>query len=611
MAKFRGEKDAFGRPGIEPRWTHGCKDGVGTAYSGDSRVWFTIWNGCITEVYYPTIDRPQIRDLQLLVTDGTSLFHEEKRHLKTRTERSSSHALAYRITNTDPDGRYRIVKEVFAAPHLACVLQRTSLEGDADFLSTLRLHVLCAPHLQVGGWRNNAYVIEAAGRAILAAKKEGIWLALAASVPFERLSCGYVGTSDGWTDLSEHFQMTWEFDRALDGNVALTGELALGGRRDFTVAVAFGDGRHNAVTALLQALGVPIEQHCKRYVEQWGRPCKRILPLGTFSGDQGNLYHGSYSLLLAHEDKTFPGAFIASLSIPWGEAKGDEDMGGYHLVWTRDMINSTMGLLAAGNTRTPLRALIYLAASQNGDGGFSQNFWIDGQPYWRGVQLDQVSFPIFLASRLAQEEGLGEFDPYPMVLRAASYLIRNGPATEQDRWEEVGGYSPATLAANIAALCCAAWFSRVRGDCATAQYLEEYADFLECHVDAWTVTTQGTLHSAIRRHFIRIHPVTIHDRQADEDPNHGTLAIANRPPGARWEFPANEIVDAGFLELVRYGIRKPDDPVIADSLRVIDGRLRVETQSARAGDATITTATASARMAARLRAGARAEPGRS
>jgi glucoamylase len=144
MAKFRGEKDAFGRPGIEPRWTHGCKDGVGTAYSGDSRVWFTIWNGCITEVYYPTIDRPQIRDLQLLVTDGTSLFHEEKRHLKTRTERSSSHALAYRITNTDPDGRYRIVKEVFAAPHLACVLSarhskvmRTSYPS-FDFMS-------CAP----------------------------------------------------------------------------------------------------------------------------------------------------------------------------------------------------------------------------------------------------------------------------------------------------------------------------------------------------------------------------------------------------------------------------------------------------------------------------------
>jgi glucoamylase len=577
MARFRGEKEAFGRPGIEPRWTQGAKQGVGTAYSADSRVWFTIWNGCITEVYYPTIDRPQVRDLQLLVTDGHTLFHEEKRHLTSETERCSPHALSYRIVNSDPVGRYRIIKEVLAAPHLPCVLQHTRLEGDADFLATLRLHVLCAPHLEVGGWGNNGYVIEVAGREILAAEKQGTWLALAASVPFARLSCGYVGVSDGWTDLSQHFEMKWEFDRALNGNVALTGELALGERREFTIAMAFGDGLHHAVTALLQALGVPIEQHRKRYIEQWDRPCRKILPLEKVSGDHGNLYHGSYSLLLSHEDKTFPGAFIASLSIPWGEAKGDEDVGGYHLVWTRDMINSAMGLLAAGNTSTPLRALIYVAASQQQDGGFSQNFWINGDAHWRGVQLDEVSFPILLAWRLEQDDGLGEFDPYPMVLRAASFLIRNGPATAQERWEEASGYSPSTLAANIAALCCAAGFARERGDSATAQYLEEYADFLECHIDVWTVTTEGTLHPDITRHFIRIHPVSIHDRQPDEDPNHGRLAIANRPPGARWEFPAKEIVDAGFLELVRYGIRRPDDPLIVDSLRVVDRELRVET----------------------------------
>jgi glucoamylase len=562
---------------MEPRWTQGCKEGVGTAYSADSRVWFTIWNGCITEIYYPTIDRPQVRDLQLLVTDGSALFHDEKRHLHSRAERSSPHALCYRLTNADPEGRYQIVKDVLAAPHLPCVLQHVHLEGDTDFISTLRVHVLCAPHLQGGGWGNNAYVMDVAGRQILAAEKEGTWLALAASVPFARLSCGYVGASDGWTDLSQHFQMRWEFDRALDGNVALTGELALGGRRDFTVAMAFGDGLHHAVTSLLQALGVPIEQHRKRYVEQWDRPCRKIIPLEKVSGDRGNLYHGSYSLLLSHEDKTFPGAFIASLSIPWGEAKGTEDMGGYHLVWTRDMVNSAMGLLAAGNTGTPLRALIYVAASQQPDGGFSQNFWINGDPYWKGIQLDEVSFPILLAWRLKEDDGLGEFDPYPMVVRAASFLIRNGPATAQERWEEASGYSPSTLAANIAALCCAAGFARERGDSATAQYLEEYADFLECHVEAWTVTSEGTLHPDVTRHFIRIHPVTVQDRQPNEDPNQGTLAIANRPPGARWSFPAKEIVDAGFLELVRYGIRRPDDPLIADSLRVVDQELKVDT----------------------------------
>ena len=117
---------------------------------------------------------------------------------------------------------------------------------------------------------------------------------------------------------------------------------------------------------------------------------------------------------------------VASLSIPWGEAKGDEDLGGYHLVWTRDMVNSTTGLLASGNTDTPLRALIYLACSQRPDGGFHQNFWIDGEPYWRGIQLDEVAFPILLAWKLHEADALRDFDPYPMVLRAARYLDRPG-----------------------------------------------------------------------------------------------------------------------------------------------------------------------------------------
>lgn len=215
--------------------------------------------------------------------------------------------------------------------------------------------------------------------------------------------------------------------------------------------------------------------------------------------------------------------------------------------------------------------------SQQDDGGFPQNFWINGEPYWRGIQLDEVAFPILLAWRLRQQNALQGFDPYPMVVPAASYLIRKGPATQQERWEEASGYSLSTLALNIAALICAAEFARGRGDEDTARFLEEYADFLECHIEAWTVTTQGTLVPEIGRHYIRIHPTDVRDPSPDEDPNRGMLAITNRPPGSQWAFPAKEIVDAGFLELVRYGIRRPDDPLIVDSLRVVDAVLRVET----------------------------------
>lgn len=564
---------------VEPRWTRGDKDAAGTAYSASSHVWYTASRGIVNEVYYPTIDRPQIRDLQYLITDGDTFFHDERRHLETTVEPLSDHCLGVRITNRDPEHRYRIVKEVIVDPHEACLLVQTHLEvEDAELRDNLHLYVLCAPHLEVGGAGNNGEVRSVAGRSILTAYKGGTWLALAGSVPFRKCSVGYVGENDGWQDLDDNYVMDYAFDCAYDGNIALTGELDVEVGTSFTLALAFGRSYHNAVTTLLQSLGIPYDDHSTRFGEQWHRACARIAALSDVAGDGGRLYHKSQSLLLSHEDKEYPGAMIASLSIPWGEAKGDEEgEGGYHLVWTRDLVNSVMGLLATDNAATPLRALIYITASQLSDGGFYQNFWVSGEPYWHGVQLDEVAFPILLAWRLHSMDALRDFDPYPMVLAAAGYLIRHGPATPQERWEENSGYSPSTLASNIAALTCAASFARLRGDDTTADFIQEYADFLECHIEAWTVTTEGVLLADIPRHYIRITPTDVGDVHPNEDPNSGMLHLANRPPGSRVAFPAKEIVDAGFLELVRYGIRQPGDPLIEDSLAVVDAMLKVET----------------------------------
>ena len=313
-----------------------------------------------------------------------------------------------------------------------------------------------------------------------------------------------------------------------------------------------------------------------RFVEQWKRTARDKVPLGKWSTDGGRLFDASYKILMAHEDKLNPGALIASLSIPWGEAKGDEDLGGYHLVWPRDMVNSATGLLAAGNRETPLRALVFLAASQREDGSFPQNFWISGDAYWQGLQMDELSFPILLAWRLRSENALSNFDPYPMVKMAARFMVLHGPITQQDRWEEVGGYSPSTLAANIASLICASCFARARGDDSTADFLNDYADFLRCHIEDWTVTSEGTLHPEITNHFIRINP----SKSAEDyvHPDEAQVFIANRKPGTQTVFPAKDIVDAGFLELVRYGIFAPDDPLILQSLKVVDHVLKFDSQ---------------------------------
>ena len=578
MPHFTQQNPAFGHPGMEPRWTQGNKDGVGTAYSTSSRVWFTIWNGTLSEVFYPTIDRPQLRDLQLLISDGHSFFHEEKRHLQSTTSRIATNALGYSISNRDPDGRYSIEKEIIADPHLPCVLQRVQLKGDQSTLSGLQFYVLAAPHLEVSGWGNNARVVEVAGRTILVAERAGTWLAVGANVAFAKCSAGFVGQSDGWNDLAQDFAMNWQFDAALDGNVALTGQLQLQSTLDaFVIGLAFGDNFHQAATTLFQSLDIPFEEQRERFIRQWQRTCGSSLDLGDFSCDEGKLFDSSLSLILAHEDKTYPGAFIASLSVPWGEAKSAVEVDGYHLVWPRDMVNSATGLLALGDSDTPLRALIYLAASQQHDGGFPQNFWIDATPHWTGIQLDEVSFPVLLAYYLKRENALHTFDPFALVSRAARYLIQHGPATQQERWEENAGYSPSTLAANIAALICAVQFLRERSDEASARFIEEYADWLESNLDAWTVTTHGDLVPTIKRHFIRIAPADLNDPHHIPDPNQSTLNVANRAPDEQREFPARDIVDAGFLQLVRYGIRAADDPLIIDSLKVIDATLKVET----------------------------------
>lgn len=533
-------------------------------------------HGILNEIYYPTIDRPQIRDMQFLITDGQTFFHEERRHLQTEIEELDRWSLGYRIVNSDPQQRYRLIKQVIADPHQPCVLVHVQLEGEEGLLKRLMAFALVAPHLGVGGWGNSIRRHEILGQRILLASKGRTFLAMGSDVGFRRLSCGYVGASDGWQDLKDNLRMDWEFDRAENGNVAGIGELDLSEKKEFTVALAFGDGQHAAITALVQSLAIPFAQHRERFTVQWRR-ITELENLDRFASDGGFLYRNSQQLLLAHEDKTFAGAMIASASIPWGDHKGDDDVGGYHLVWTRDAVQSATALLASGRKETARRALVYLACSQAPDGSFPQNFWIDGTPYWHGIQLDEVAFPVMLAWRLWKADGLVDFDPYPTVLAAARFLVRHSPVTQQERWEESSGYSPSTLAAIIAALICAADFARSRQQQSAASFLEEYADFLESHVERWTVTTDGTLVPGISRHYIRIHPSPCDGGIPDEDPNAGDLRIPNRPPGAPFIFPAKDIVDAGFLELIRYGIRRPGDSLVEDSLRVVDAVLKVDT----------------------------------
>jgi glucoamylase len=584
---------AFGRPGMAPTWAAAAKQGVGTALHPASTVWFTLAEGVVTEVYYPRVDTPNTRDLQLLTLLPGGEVVEERRDMDAEVSLAAPDALAYKITTTDRRGRFQIEKRVITDPDRPSLALRvrwrplsgtgaeppseapgTDPAGAAQAAPTepagpARLFVLLAPHIYGHGAGNTARVISEGGRTLLCACRHTTWLALAASRPFERASCGFVGASDGWTDLHAHGDMRWTFDAATDGNVALMGELAPGfAGHAFTVALGFGGSLQEAVANCLATADAPFRSLETRYRTGWKRWCQHLEDLAPASGDGGRLYRISAMTLKAHEDKENPGAHIASLAVPWGEASGDSNAGGYHLVWPRDLYHSATGRLAAGDAEGAVAALRYLFRTQRADGSWPQNFWTFGESYWRGLQLDELAFPILLAWQ-CHRAGALPFDPYPSLVAPAAYAVaRIGPVTPQERWEENGGYSPSTLASCIAALACAAEMAAQHADPFGAQYFLEVADCWSAYLEDWTYTTLGDLAGGFTEYYERV-----------VDPGHDgvrrAVTIIKNQPGAE-ALPARSVIDGGFLELVRYGVRGPRDEHILKSIAAYDAACRVE-----------------------------------
>jgi glucoamylase len=570
---------APGGPGIRPRWTSSAKSGVGTSLGENSHVWFTISHGILNEVYYPRVDLACTRDLGLIVTDGEGYFSEEKRDAQSHVDPPLDGIPIYRLVNTCNRGKYRIEKEIIADPVRDVVLQKTRFIVTQKETGTLHLYALLASHLGNFGAGNTAWCGDHKGVPMLFAERDGFALALACSVPWLRMSAGFVGVSDGWQDLRLHGQMLWRYARAEDGNVALTGEIDLktsGG--EFVLALAFGrnvaEAGHRAAASLLDGFDAAARQYRSEW-EAWQRAVKPVTASDSVGRD---LFRISAAVLRTHEAPNFPGSLIASLSVPWGFSKGDDDLGGYHLVWPRDLAEAAGGLLAAGVREEPLRVIRYLQVTQEDDGHWAQNMWIDGSPYWQGVQMDETAFPILLVDML-RREGVLDKDTlrryWPMVRKAASFLVSNGPVTQQDRWEEDPGYSPFTLATEIASLLVAADLADFMGEESVAQYLTETADTWNSQIERWIYVTDTDLarQVGVEGYYVRIAPAEEADAAS---PMQGFVPIKNRPPGES-SAPASAIVSPDALALVRFGLRAADDPRVLNTIKVIDALLRTET----------------------------------
>jgi glucoamylase len=565
-----------GAPGIPPRWTSSAKSAVGTAARAESRVWFTISHGILNEIYAPRLDTACIRDFGFIVT-AKDYFSEEKRDTHNTIEMVEDGVPAFRLVNTAVDGRYRISKTVFSDPVREVVLQEIRFEALVGAASDYEVHVIVAPHLVNAGAGNTGWYDDFKGRPMLFAQGRGTSLAVASSVPWRARSAGYVGVSDGWQTLSRGKGLRPELVRAENGNVAVAGtlDIALHGGRA-VLAIGFGVLPEEAALRSLLSLQQPLEATLEHYCAGWRQKQAELLPLDQPRDAGGlNRYRVSTAVLATHRDEA-SGAIIASLSIPWGFAKGDDDLGGYHLVWPRDLVETAGGLLAAGAVGSAKSVLDYLAATQEADGHWSQNSWLDGRPYWSGIQIDETGFPILLYDMLLSAGAIAPSDRHRyagMILAAAGYIVRNGPATRQDRWEEDGGYSAFTIAVEIAALLAAAEAMRAIGRDSIARYLMETADGWNEQIDDWVYArdTEISRRLGIGGYYMRI---GFSSGNADER-THGLIPIRNRADGNA-ALEAGLLVSPDALALVRFGLRAADDPRILNTVKAIDALLRRE-----------------------------------
>ena len=511
----------------DAHWVTAAKNGFGTSNTLASKVWFTLADGVMTEVFYPTVDMPNVQTLQFQVVNGTKIENEIDDTVH-RLELPNPGALTFRQINRAKSGAYTITKTYITDPQRSTVL----IDVDFDTQTDAQLYVYYDPSLNNSGLHDRGWTERTALMAVDADKASAL-------VP----SCGFV----------------YEPSRT-SGNVIQRAALK---KKQCTIALAFGSTATQALRSARASLARGFQATRAEYEAGWASYVSR-LPRIAKHQQQFNM---AAMVLKGLEDKTYRGGVIASPSSPWGGGPNanEPNTTGYRGVWSRDLYHVATAFDAMGDRATANRLLDYLFnVQQQLDGSFPQNSFVDGRPIGRGLQMDQIALPLVLAYQFGRSDRASWLKH---IKPAADFIVRNGPRTDQDRWEEKSGYSPSSLAAQIAGLVCAAEIAKAnRDDVSVKRYLVT-ADNWAQNVEKWTVTKGD----GATGYYLRI--------TANNDPNDGAKMEINSSSRVVDE---RKILDAGFLELVRLGIRSPRDPLIVESLKLIDQLIKVKTP---AGDA--------------------------
>jgi glucan 1,4-alpha-glucosidase len=584
-------------PGVMSHFDLARKDCLGTARNGTSKVWFTVANGVLSDVYYPTIDNTNNETLQFVVTDGSTFTDLQTRDMTYQVSALDDSGMSCRVTSTAKSGRYTLTTDYFTDPQRNSVAMRTRLKaskGNARYQLYARFDGTINGNGGGGanGGADNAVIDTSTGSpvpvsgdtvtATTAANRDyatPVYAALRADRPFLAASSGFAGTaSDGLSQLDADHRLATTFANATHGNVVQTAQLDVQGGRSATLALGFGSTQAAAVGTAGATASSNADKTLDNYQRGWKAYDKRLnRPAsgpGLSSAQRQQLartYYLSANVLKASEDKTFRGAVVASLASPWGQAVQAGDpantyFGSYREVFARDLYETFTGLIASGDVATARDTVRFLfERQQQPDGSMPRNSLVNGKlaPDSFGVQLDEVAYPILMARTV----GLTDKAFYlAHIKRAADYVVAHGPAVGNERWEEQAGYSPSTIAAEIAGLTAAGAIADRNGDAAGARVYRGTADEYQRMIKTWTVTTTGPL--TTDPYFIRL--------SKTGDPNAAiSYNLGNGGPDA----DQRAVLDAGFLELPRLGVLPADDPTIANSLKLVDDVIGRKTTS--------------------------------
>ena len=542
---------AIGAPGAKPTWTPGDKQAFGTSATRDSRVWFTLREREMTEVYFPDLGTPSLRSLEFVVARPRPEMAVDRETASATGVVERLEGLNFRQTVTGPESRWRLTKTYTTDPFRSTVLVHVRFESLTG--APYRLHVLLDPQLSNDGRDDRSRTISGA----LVASDRRMASALAASPALTATSSGYASTSDPWSDLRDDGSLDGEADARQRGNVRQAATTTLDGvtQQEATLALGFGASQVTARRAATDALTAGFAPLAAENAAGWARHRAALKPAPAAATPVLAAYETSLLMLAAHDDKVNPGAAIASPSMPWWWGRTTRSSL-YHLVRPRDLYELATAELAAGAAQAASSRLDFLLQrAQERDGGLPSYVEVGGRSRSSAYHMDDQALPIVLAWQLQRFDAA----TWRALRRTAEFILRHGPRTELDRWGSAGGYSPAAVAAQIAGLVCAADIARRNGAEADATRYERVADRWAGAVERWTATSNGPY---------------------SDDPYYLRLSEGRRPDrGTRYDVGRRRadqrtIVDASFLELVRLGVKRFDDPIVLNTLAVVDSRLR-------------------------------------